>query len=102
MDVVTLGAALKGAAAQTESYVNGHFVEGTNIVITNNLDGTQTIAASGEVSAEDTVARGDIADHKANKANPHEVTASQVGLGNVTNDAQVKKISSSTSGDIVT
>ena len=30
------------------------------------------------------------------------MSASDVGLGNVTNDAQVKKISSSTSGDIVT
>ena len=30
------------------------------------------------------------------------ISASQAGLGNVTNDAQVKKISSSTSGDLVT
>lgn len=30
------------------------------------------------------------------------ISASQAGLGNVTNDAQVKKISSSTAGDIVT
>lgn len=29
--------------------------------------------------------------HKANKANPHEVSKGQVGLGNVTNDAQVKR-----------
>lgn len=32
-----------------------------------------------------------IDDHIADKQNPHEVTASQVGLGNVTNDAQVKR-----------
>ena len=30
-----------------------------------------------------------INDHIANKSNPHEVTKEQVGLGNVTNDAQV-------------
>lgn len=29
--------------------------------------------------------------HIANKQNPHEVTKAQVGLGNVTNDAQVKR-----------
>lgn len=32
-----------------------------------------------------------INDHIANKSNPHEVTKEQVGLGNVTNDAQVKR-----------
>lgn len=32
--------------------------------------------------------------------NPHNVTKSQVGLGNVTNDAQVKKNPSSTSGNV--
>jgi hypothetical protein len=36
--------------------------------------------------------------HVANTANPHGVTKSQVGLGNVTNDAQVKKAASSTDG----
>lgn len=60
MDVVTLGAALNGAKAQTEDYVSGHFVEGVNILITDNADGTQTISASGEVSSEDTVARAAI------------------------------------------
>ena len=52
MDVVTLGAALNGAKAQTEDYVSGHFKEGANILITDNADGTQTISASGEVSSE--------------------------------------------------
>ena len=32
-----------------------------------------------------------INDHIANKSNPHEVTKEQVGLGNVTNDAQIKR-----------
>lgn len=34
--------------------------------------------------------------------NPHNVTKSDVGLGNVTNDKQIKAINSSTSGAIVT
>lgn len=32
--------------------------------------------------------------------NPHSVTAGQVGLGNLTNDTQVKKITSSTNGNV--
>ena len=43
MDIVTLGAALNGAKTQTEDIVNSHFVEGANILIENNADGTQTI-----------------------------------------------------------
>jgi len=38
--------------------------------------------------------------HIVSTANPHGVTKSQVGLGNVTNDAQVKKAVSSTDGHI--
>jgi hypothetical protein len=56
MDIVTLGAALNGSA----EYVNSHFKGGSNIQIVDNPDGTQTINASGEVSAEDTVARAEI------------------------------------------
>jgi hypothetical protein len=39
--------------------------------------------------------------HLGSSSNPHSVTASQVGLGNVTNNAQVKKISSSTDNQLV-
>lgn len=91
MDIVTLGAALNGAKKQTENYVGSHFKGGSNIQITNNPDGTQTISASGEVSAEDTVARETISDHISDKANPHEVTAAQVGLGNVNNTSDIDK-----------
>lgn len=38
--------------------------------------------------------------HIASISNPHSVTKTQVGLSNVTNDAQMKKISSSTIGNI--
>lgn len=82
MDMVTLGAALNGAKAQTEDYVSSHFKGGANINIENNPDGTQTINASGEVSSEDTVARGEIADHEADENNPHNVTAEQIGIEN--------------------
>lgn len=67
------------------------YVAGANITITDNGDGTKTIAASGEVSSEDTVARESIANHKADKSNPHEVTKAQVGLGNVDNTADLDK-----------
>lgn len=36
-------------------------------------------------------AQSDLNAHKQNKSNPHQVTKTQVGLGNVTNDAQVKR-----------
>ena len=38
-----------------------HFIAGSNIEIVNNLDGTQTINASGEISAQDDVARAGVA-----------------------------------------
>lgn len=91
MDVVTLGAVLENAAKQTKSYVNGHFVEGTNIKIDTNPDGTQTISATGDVSAEDEYARAAIAEHVADDNNPHGVTASQVGLENVDNTSDLDK-----------
>jgi hypothetical protein len=39
--------------------------------------------------------------HLSNTSNPHSVTKAQVGLGNVTNDAQVKKTASSVDGNLV-
>lgn len=38
--------------------------------------------------------------HVTNTSNPHAVTKAQVGLGNVTNDAQVKKSASSVNGNV--
>lgn len=44
-----------------------------------------------------------LSSHVANTSNPHSVTASQVGLGNVTNNKQVKGLSSgTTAGHVVT
>lgn len=61
--------------------------------------------ALGETSS--TAYRGDRGktayDHsQVTSGNPHNVSKSDVGLNNVTNDKQVKAIQSSTSGDIVT
>lgn len=61
--------------------------------------------ALGETSS--TAYRGDRGktayDHsQVTSGNPHNVTKSEVGLGNVTNDKQVKAISSSTNGNVVT
>lgn len=40
--------------------------------------------------------------HKLNISNPHEVTKAQVGLGNVTNDAQVKRSEMGVAGGVAT
>ena len=42
-----------------------------------------------------------VSGHIANKSNPHEVTKTQVGLGNVTNNKQIPAIASSTANSIV-
>lgn len=42
---------------------------------------------------------GDLATHEQNTSNPHSVTKSQVGLGNVTNDKQIKGNASGTTED---
>ena len=64
---------------------------GTNIDFKENEDGSVTISASGDVSSEDTVARDTIDNHKLDKNNPHNVTAEQIGLGNVDNTADLDK-----------
>ena len=67
------------------------YKSGTNISFKENDDGSVTISASGDVSSEDTVARDTIDNHKLDKNNPHNVTAEQVGLGNVNNTADLDK-----------
>lgn len=67
------------------------YKSGTNIDFKENEDGSVTISASGDVSSEDTVARETIDNHKLDKNNPHNVTAEQVGLGNVDNTSDLDK-----------
>lgn len=47
-------------------------------------------------------AQSDLNAHKLNISNPHEVTKAQVGLGNVTNDAQVKRSEMGVAGGVAT
>ena len=67
------------------------YKSGTNISFKENDDGSVTISASSDVSSEDTVARDAINNHKLDKNNPHNVTAEQVGLGNVDNTSDLDK-----------
>lgn len=64
---------------------------GTNINIEETSDGKAKISATGEVSSEDTYAREQIANHIADKDNPHEVSAADVGLGNCDNTSDLNK-----------
>lgn len=47
-------------------------------------------------------AQSDLDAHKLNVSNPHKVTKDQVGLGSVTNDAQVKRSEMGVSGGVAT
>ena len=67
------------------------YKSGTNISFKENDDGSVTISASGNVSSEDSVARDTINNHKLDKNNPHNVTAEQIGLGNVDNTSDLDK-----------
>lgn len=63
------------------------------------IKGDLAIGTSAGTAADGKV----VADHIADTSNPHGVTKNQVGLGNVTNNAQVKGLSSgTTSGHVVT
>jgi hypothetical protein len=69
------------------------------------LDSVALVVPDGSITTQKLSAplQGKITDydtHIASTANPHNVTASQIGLANVTNDAQVKKAASSTDGFI--
>lgn len=45
----------------------------------------------GLMSENDVIEMGTLTEHRINRNNPHQVTKAQVGLSNVTNDAQVKR-----------
>lgn len=85
---------------------NATLTPGTNVAITN-ADGSITIAVAGAPPtgaaggvlsgtypnpgfAVDMATQAELDAHTGNTGNPHSVTKTQVGLGNVTNDAQLK------------
>lgn len=45
----------------------------------------------GLMSENDVIEMGTLTEHRLDTNNPHQVTKAQIGLGNVTNDAQVKR-----------
>ena len=90
--------AAQGTKAETavQSITVGGVDQGkTNGVVA--LPAYPTVDSLGAATAADLTA------HINNKSNPHGVTKTQIGLGNVTNDAQVKGLATgTTSGHIVT
>lgn len=67
------------------SNVTNTFTQATTL--SNLTSGEKLSASLGKIMK----AIADLISHIGNKANPHGVTKAQVGLGNVTNDAQVKR-----------
>lgn len=66
-------------------------------------DGVVALPAYPTVNSLGAATAADLTAHINNKSNPHGVTKTQIGLGNVTNDAQVKGLATgTTSGHIVT
>lgn len=65
----------------------------------NSTDLTNSI---GTAKASGDNAQSDLNAHKQNVSNPHSVTKAQVGLGDVTNDAQVKRTEMGVAGGVAT
>ena len=77
---------------------------------TPNMDGTASSGVSTNISRADhthptdtsRASKLDFDIHVNSKINPHNVTKAQVGLGNVTNDAQVKRSEMGVAGGVAT
>ena len=70
-----------------------------NSILTTLTSGEKLSVLLGKIAK----AVSDLISHLANKSNPHGVTKSQVSLGNVTNDRQIKGLASgTTAGHVVT
>lgn len=55
-----------------------------------------------EITAKYNQSENHLSSHKNDKSNPHQVTKSQVGLSNVTNDAQIKRSEMGVSSGVAT
>ena len=79
---------LNGIATGANNYVHPNAHAATMIT----EDSTHRFVTDAEKSAWNAKANSvDLTSHTGNTSNPHSVTKSQVGLGNVTNDSQVKR-----------
>ena len=102
------------SAAYTESSAYATAAQGTKAetavqsitiggVKQNKVDGVVALPTYPTVESLGAATATDLTAHINNKSNPHGVTKTQIGLGNVTNDAQVKGLATgTTSGHIVT
>ena len=68
----------------------------------NKDEGSKKLATENYVSTQISTLESDLTSHTSNKSNPHEVTKAQVGLDNVTNDAQVKRTEMGTASGVAT
>lgn len=93
---------LRSSKVSSVSSASGSLL-GTSVVITpaGNISATNVQGAIEELDLEKEPANANIQSHISSTLNPHSVTQTQVGLGNVTNNAQVKKVASSTDNAIM-
>ena len=93
----------------SKCWFNALLTEGVNVTITNGNGSIEIAVASAPPSgsaggvlggtypnpgfAVDMATQAELDSHTTNVANPHSVTKTQVGLSNVTNDAQLKQAS---------
>lgn len=82
---------------QTYDETQGKFQSEINKEVADKLGNSTT-----EINKELAEVKSDLGSHKSDTDNPHEVTKTQVGLGNVTNDSQVKRSEMGTANGVAT
>lgn len=82
------------ARSDSSAWTNGHLAEwdATHVKF---VDSGKTISDF-EAAGAAAIVQDNLDTHTSNTNNPHNVTATQVGLGNLTNDKQIKGLSSGT------
>jgi hypothetical protein len=97
---------VSGKGLSTEDFTTTLKNKLNNLNVTDTYSSTGTDPVSGKAVASAVsglASSSDLTSHTGSTSNPHKVTASQVGLGNVTNNKQVNGLSSgTTSGHVVT
>lgn len=82
---------------QTYDETQGKFQSEINKEVADKLGNSTT-----EINKKLAEVKSDLGSHKSNIDNPHGVTKTQVGLGNVTNDSQVKRSEMGTANGVAT